>query len=315
MEAVRTFIIQNEKYFFGIGIVAIAVLSLAILVLEYHAGGMLWLLAGMAMLSVSLMLKNRESAANEEMKCAETRTGRGYSTAASLLLGIAIYCFPATAAVVPFFLSEAMRRKTVVQQGVFILLGTYFMGIPQTVQHGNALWPIYRLISWLNVDNVFDHNLSFWSLVTGREQLRFGMVAVVLTAGILVIGLFWYLEQEKKETLEKTEDLAIPNFAEESFLLWSVWSCLLFLPYGHAEDGSVLFLVLVTACRNLLKHRLYQAILFLQGTETLFMLGSAYGGYERFGYDFYQIAVGLNVLAWLIHSYRMMHVWKGKSIR
>ena len=41
------------------------------------------------------------------------------------------------------------------------------------------------------------------------------------------------------------------------------------------------------------------------------MLGSAYGGYERFGYDFYQMAVGLNVLLWLVFTYKgIEHSWK-----
>lgn len=302
MEAVRTFIIRNKKCFFGFIIAAIVALSLAIIALEYYSDGMLWLLSGMAFLFLSLVLITWKVCKDKrELK------GRVSNLTACFLLGIAIFCFPAAAAAVPFYLGEALRKKEFIRDSICICIGTYFVGIPQVIASKDALHPIYRLVSWLNVDNVFDHNLSFWSLVTGREQLRFGMVAVVLTLGILAIGLFWYVRREKTGIYEEAESLKGAE-SEEAFLLWTVWTCLLFLPYGHAEDGMILVLVLLTACRNLRKHYLYQGIVFLQAAETLFMLGSAYGGYERLGYDFYQIAVGLNVLAWLIHSYRMIRV-------
>lgn len=303
MEAVRTFIIRNEKCFFRIVIAVIAALSLAIIALEYYSDGMLWLLFGMVLLFISLILRSGKTYIAKGKLTSTVSDPMAY-----FLLGVAIFCFPATVAVVPFYIGDALNKKQFIRGCVCIASGTYVVGIPQIIAHKDASRPIYRLVSWLNIDNVFDHNLSFWSLVTGREQLRFGMVAVVLTLGILAIGLFWYARAEKAEISEEAEILPGAESAEESFLLWTVWTCLLFLPYGHAEDGMVLELVLLAACRNLLRHHLYQGILFLQAAETLFMLGSAYGGYERLGYDFYQIAVGLNVLAWMIHSYRMLRV-------
>ncbi len=315
MEAVRTFIIRNEKWFFRSVIGGIVILCLLITGMEYQADGILWFLAGLGLLAMSLHLGEMTDGL-----CVNTHTAQGEKVnsqygnvagiwrvpAAYLLLGIAIYCFPATAAAVPFYVGDALRRNHLLRYGIWIPVGVYITGVPEIIRNRNMLQPVHHLISWLNVGNVFDHNLSFWSLVTGREQLRFGLVAVVLTLGALLIGLFWYVAYEKSDATRNVVISATDRMVEEAFLLWSVWTCLLFLPYGHAEDGMVLIMVLLFSCHGLLRHRLYLGILFLQAAETLFMLGSAYGGYERFGYDFYQIAVGLNVLAWLVHSYRML---------
>lgn len=287
MEAVRMFIIRNRKMLFGTVIGGMLVFCIAITAKAYPIG---WLLAGSILLVLSLLCYMGHVGKHSD--------GKWEDGLSFLLLGAAVYCFPAAGAVLPFYLAEILKKRKLLGCGGCFLAGLYLPGISHIVSRADLFWPFHRLLFWLNTDNVFDHNLSFWSLVTGREQLRFGMVAVLMTMGILLIGFYLYSDGQ---------------LHREDFLVWTAWTCLLFLPYGHAEDGFTLVWVLLIADFGRLRdRRLYQLVLLTELTETLFMLGSAYGGYERFGYDFYQMAVGVNVLLWLLFTYRGIgHLWTG----
>lgn len=278
MNKIREFLMKYHSQFCGTLAVMLFLLCLILIVTELPAGLMLLSLI-LIVLSLWCITGNSSN-----------RMIAGY-----FLLGIAVYFFPAAAIAVPFSLGYGFRRLYDLWKPVLIVTGIFMVGMPGLISSGDICAPFRHLLLWLNRDNLFDHNISFWSLVTGREQLRFGLVAVMMTLGGLLLGFFLY-QREKVE--------------REDFLIWSAWTCLLFVPYGHAEDGIVLAVLLLT-CKKLRESRLYQATLLLWLLELLLMLGSAYGGYERLGYDFYQMAVGINVMAWLTFSYRgFSRIWK-----
>jgi|GEM_PF-4355409 len=285
MEVVRMFIIRNRKLLFGIAIGGMVVLSIMITARSYP---ILWFLAGSILMVLSILWRMGSMGSMGSVRA---------DWLSCLFLGAAVYCFPAAGAALPFSLAETAKKRRIPVCGAAFFVGLYLPGVPQIVSRRDFFWPFGRILLWLNRDNVFDHNLSFWSLVTGREQLRFGMVAVLMTLGLLLIG--WYL-------------YSVGQVRRVDFLVWTAWTCLLFLPYGHAEDGLALVWIVLAADFVILRdRRLYQLVLFLELAETLFMLGSAYGGYERFGYDFYQMAVGLNALLWLVFTYKgIEHSWK-----
>lgn len=278
MEAIRKFLIRYNKQILGGVAVLILVLCIGLTAVYSHSVGEL---IGIFLLALSVILLRKEEAVAQ--------------TISYLLLGAAVFFFPASAAVVLFYAGEVFRIHTGRWRILLIAAAEYVCGIPTVLRTGRIGFPVVRLVSWLNVDNLFDHNISFWSLVTGREQLRFGLVAAALACGLLMLGLFFYETKKMRE---------------EFFMIWSVWTCLLFLPYGHAEDGLVLIVLLL--CRKWQENeRMYGGALLLWLTESLMMIGSAYGGYERFGYDFYQMAVGLNFMAWLLFTYKgTEHLWE-----
>ena len=287
MENIRQFLIEHSKKILGTAAVLVLIACAALIAVCSNHGGAL---TGLFLLAVSVILFQKKEAAAQ--------------TISYLLLGAAIYFFPASASAVLFYVGNVFRIHTGRWRIFLIVMGEYVCGIPGVLRTGEIGSPITRLISWLNVNNLFDHNISFWSLVTGREQLRFGLVAAALALGLLILGLFFY---------ETTQ------MREEFFLIWSVWTCLLFLPYGHAEDGLILVVLLLFGKRweenwkDIV--RMYRGALLLWLTESLMMIGSAYGGYERFGYDFYQMAVGLNFIAWLLFTYKgTVHIWKENQV-
>ena len=157
MEAVRTFIIRNKNWIFGIGIAGMAGFCVGITALAYPIG---WFLAGILLLILSLLFTGNVQCGNKMWALSFS----GY-----LLLGAAIYCFPANMAVIPFYILEAFCRRRTIRCGLLILFGNYVIGVQGVLLNSDILWPMRKLISWLNTENVFDHNLSFWSLVTGRE--------------------------------------------------------------------------------------------------------------------------------------------------
>lgn len=283
MDVIRKFLIRYSKQLLGAAVALLLIVCILLTAVCSHNFGAL---TGLGLLALSVVLHKREKATDR--------------TVSYILLGAAVYFFPASSAVVLFYVGKAFKIQNGRWRMLLIVVAEYVCGIPTVLRTGKIGFPVTRLVSWLNVNNLFDHNISFWSLVTGREQLRFGLVAVALASGLLILGFFFY---------EKNK------MGEEFYMIWSVWTCLLFLPYGHAEDGLVLIVLLLFGRRQHENENLYQGVLMLWLAESLMMIGSAYGGYERFGYDFYQMAVGLNFIAWLLFTYKgTEHLWKENQV-
>lgn len=288
MEAVRTFIIRNKRWCLGLPAVILALLCLGMVVKILNGMEVVQFLLGILLCVLSVRMIINE---------AEDEFQRGRWLAACILLGWGVVLFPMAAAVIPFYLGICVRGRSMAKGAALLLIpaGMWIAGVRGILAEQNVLYPIHHLAACLNTENVFDFNPSFWVLVTGREQLRFGMAAALMGMGILLMGIYLYAEC---------------GADRRGFLCWSVWTCLLFMPYGHAEDGLLLVLVLLLY-RPLGQLRMYYLHLFFWLAETLLMLGSAHGGYELLGYSVYQMLVGMNLLLWFMFSYEVFSaVWR-----
>lgn len=287
MEAVRTFIIRNKRWCLGLPAVILALLCLGMVVKILNGSEVVQFLLGILLCVLSVRMIINE---------AEDEFQRGRWLAACILLGCGVGLFPMAAAVIPFYLEICVRGRSMAKGMALLLIpaGMWIAGVRGILEAQDVWYPIHHLAASLNTENVFDFNPSFWALVTGREQLRFGMVAALMGMVILILGIYLYAEcgADRRE-----------------FLCWTVWTCLLFMPYGQAEDG--LLLVVILLLYRPLGHRMYYLHLFFWLAETLLMLGSAYGGYELLGYSMYQMLVGMNLLLWFMFSYEVFSaVWK-----
>ncbi len=278
MKSIRKFLIRHDGLFFYAASLFILLLCLAILFMNGQAREEI---IGLVLLALSMWMRGKKGQ-RQTISC--------------LILGVSIYFFPATAAAALFCVGDTFRIRAGRWKSLLIPAGAYICGMPGVVSTGQISYPVHRFVSWLNVDNLFDHNISFWSLVTGREQLRFGLIAAAVFVGLCMLGFFFYVENRSDQAF---------------FMIWSVWTWLLFLPYGHAEDGMVLLMLFFFCKPKLEERRIYRGSMLLWLMESLMMIGSAYGGYEQFGYDFYQLAVGMNFVAWLVFSYKgTEYLWK-----
>lgn len=101
------------------------------------------------------------------------------------------------------------------------------------------------------------HFPSFWTLVT-HQFSPMGAVSLIMTVGILGIGLFCVLA--RKKFMENRE-------TRFYMLIWTVWTCLTFLPAMHERYAYMLEILLVVAA--FMNLRLLPAAMMVQTSTVL----------------------------------------------
>lgn len=156
---------------------------------------------------------------------------------AFLFIGIAFSFKLQTIFIVPFLIYYIINeKKTSVLWGGSALLGFYILQVPGLVMKRPVLEPfyIYYRQTGYYID-MWKNFPSFWALL-GKETLTFRGGAVLLTMAILGIGL-WLL-------MNRPINMADPQIFMK-MLIWSVWTCLLFLPSMHERYAYPLDLLLL----------------------------------------------------------------------
>lgn len=162
-------------------------------------------------------------------------------------LGIAFSLKLQTVFVIPFFLYYYVKQRNFSIFYFFIIpIVDYILYIPSFILGRSLLEPILIYLRqtgeypkmWLNFP-------SIWALA-GNDQMKMRFISVVLVISILGIGMFYILHKKIKFT---TPSIFM------SILVWSVWTCLLFLPSMHERYGYMLDLLLV--CFAFIEGKIY----------------------------------------------------------
>ena len=170
---------------------------------------------------------------------------KGNQIRAFLIFGVSVAFKLQAVFIVPFFIFYYVKDKkcSIFSMAGMSLIGFSVMQIPGWIMHRSFLEPLqvyqeqadtYKSM-WMNFP-------SFWVLL-GNDYEHLKSVAVLLTIGILGVGLLAFMESSVC-----IGDAG--NFMQA--LIWSVWTCLLFLPAMHERYSYLLMILLILhACLDL----------------------------------------------------------------
>lgn len=156
---------------------------------------------------------------------------------AFIFIGIAFAFKLQTIFIIPFFIYYYIKEKrfSILNFGIS-LFSFYIMQIPGFLCGRSFLEPIRIYVEQGETYKEMTLNFtSFWVLV-GNDYESLHLIAIVLTISILGIGLFWLMYSSVK--MDNADSFM-------KLLIWSVWTCLLFLPAMHERYGYLLDLLLI----------------------------------------------------------------------
>ena len=157
-----------------------------------------------------------------------------------ILMGLAFSFKLQTVFIFPFLVYYFFsQRKFHISYFLLIILTDYIVCMPGFLFGRSFLEPFQIYFSqaetypsmWLNFP-------SFWRVIGNDNYDLLGIVAILFTGLILILGLIFILV--KRICLEQRENYLLVS-------IWTVWTCLIFLPAMHERYGfllDILFLVL-----------------------------------------------------------------------
>ena len=196
-----------------------------------------------------------------------------------LFVGIAFAFKLQAIFILPFLIYYYVTKKnfSILHLGIS-LFTFYLLQLPGIIAGRSLLDPFSVYIGQTGqYKSMWGNFMSFWAFI-GNHSESLSMLAVVLTVCILGIGFMLLLNS--------TADLAKPDDFIK-ILIWSVWTCVLFLPAMHDRYGYLLDLLLLLSTfihKCFFKHAIatsfctlsvYGNILFANGANIK-MLGAIY---------------------------------------
>lgn len=167
---------------------------------------------------------------------------RDWYRRAFLMLGIALSFKLQAVFVLPFYgLCWLIDRRHAFTRFLWVIPGFYLLCLPGIAMGRSVIDPFLAYLTQTTEYAAIRFNFpSFWGIFyDAGTHSEWNKIAIGITAGVLLIGAAMWLRSKRRGTCDQNPRRSL------QLLIWSIWTCVLFLPNMHERYAYALDMFLI----------------------------------------------------------------------